>query len=610
MRLFRNYKFLLILSVLLMVLSAVVASLVQTSSGRVQLTDLRWEARPGMVLSALLYKPANASDQLPAPAIVLGHGWWGNREMQGPVAVELSRRGYVVIAVDLYGHGNSSFLNAANIELGGTGVYDAVRFVADLPYVDKTRIGVCGHSHGARAANLSIALDNESESPLIAAVMLVGNDPVYTNSVGTYTNSYGHRHVGVIADQYDEFYFRSYGPSHEVLTPPREYIHTANAQSFLHFGADPAHFSDERSAGQFYTDHDAVRIAYTPAETHPWSPISQTTIASQVAFFERTLGAPARIDARAQVWQIKETFTAIGLIGFALFLVFFPVWLLRTPLFAALATEALPTTTMPNLAGLAWVWSGLIFATAIFGGSYVVLGNLRWMQGIAFNAVPTIFRQGAVFAIAFWLLINGVTCIVIMTVSYLFFWRDHGLDLRATGVLPGWKKSIHGVALAFVVVAAAYGIVFALHFFFLTDFRFWLLAVRTFTLDKLWFALLYMPMLLVFFCSNSVAINCFYNRPLFGGKALDLAGLALFNVLAPVVIIAAQYITFFRTGYTISGFGSIFGIWLFPVVVYLAASVFISRKLYNATNNPYIGGFINAAVVTFISVANTLTVSV
>jgi hypothetical protein len=35
----------------------------------------------------------------------------------------------------------------------------------------------------------------------------------------------------------------------------------------------------------------------------------------------------------------------------------------------------------------------------------------------------------------------------------------------------------------------------------------------------------------------------------------------------------------------------------------------ISRKIYRATNNPYIGGFINAVVVTIIAVTNTLTVT-
>ena len=44
------------------------------------------------------------------------------------------------------------------------------------------------------------------------------------------------------------------------------------------------------------------------------------------------------------------------------------------------------------------------------------------------------------------------------------------------------------------------------------------------------------------------------------------------------------------------------------MIVILAVAAVVSRKIYRATNNPYIGGFIMAAVVTLVSVTNTLTV--
>ena len=46
---------------------------------------------------------------------------------------------------------------------------------------------------------------------------------------------------------------------------------------------------------------------------------------------------------------------------------------------------------------------------------------------------------------------------------------------------------------------------------------------------------------------------------------------------------------------------------MFPVVVFLPVAAVISRKLYRATGNPYVGAFVNAATVTMISVSNTLT---
>ena len=603
----KRNPFWLALSLVLMLMSAIVASAVQTNAGTVAVKDMRWETSSGQMISALLFKPDAVTADSQAPAIIVSHGWWNNREMQDANFVELARRGYVVVSIDMYGHGNSSPLVNDQVQLGGTGMYDVVKLVADLPYVDPDMIGVSGHSNGARAANFSVALDNEADEQLIDAVFLVDNDPVYTDADGAYTNIYGTRDVGLVADQYDEFFFRSYSPEGVALTPPRDYISTPNAQSFLNFGADPAE-GDPRSAGEFYAEGDADRIVYTPAETHPWGTISKTTVGSQVEFWERVFPAPNAIDPGTQVWQVKETATAFGLIGFGIFLVAFARALLGTRAFAGLRVTDPAPLAATSRKGLAWFWGGLVVSALFSGWSYVWLSQQPVMQGIAFNAVPTIFTQGAVFFIATWAAINGVAGLIIMTVSYFAFGKKNGVDLRAAGVLPGWRKFFHGIGLGAVVVAAGFGIVFVLDYFFKTDFRFWVVAVKAFGADKLWIGLLYVPFFLVYFLANSVAINGFNRFTLRGKEWLNTLVLALANAIAPIVLVIAQYATFFITGETIPGFGGIFSIWLFPVILILAVSAVISRKIYRATNNPYIGGFINAAVGTIISVSNTLTV--
>ena len=212
------------------------------------------------------------------------------------------------------------------------------------------------------------------------------------------------------------------------------------------------------------------------------------------------------------------------------------------------------------------------------------------------------------FFIALWAAINGLAAIVIMVVSYLLFGRKNGLNLREQGLLPGWRKVGLAAALAVVTVAAAYGIVFFLSWMLNTDFRFWVIAVKDFGADKLWIALLYVPFFLVYFVANSVAINVFNRFTLRGKEWLNTAVLALVNAVAAIVLVVAQYVTFFVSGETIPGFGGIFSIWLFPVIVILMATAVLSRKLYRITGNPYIGGFISALVVTLIAVTNTLTV--
>ena len=608
-KLVRRNSFWLALSLVLMVVSSIVASAVQTSGYTVTVKDMSWETSNGESMSALLYKPNGVSADNKAPAIVVAHGWWNNKEMQDANYVELARRGYVVLSIDMYGHGDSDYLKYSDLAANGTGMYDGVKLLANLPYVDTSKIGVTGHSNGARAANFSVAIDNAAEKPLIAAVFLVDNDPVYRDAANdnAYFNMYGDRDTGLVADQYDEFFFRSYSAEGVRLTSPRDYITTDNAQSFLNYGVDPTKDGEKRDANTIYNDGGSIRVVYTPAQTHPWGTISKQTVSDQIAFWQEAFGAPNAIDSGSQTWQWKELFTTFGLIGFMIFLLAFARALLTTRAFAGLKAEQ-PVATANTRKGLAWFWGGLLVSALFSGVSYVLLSQASWMSGIAFNVVPTIFTQGAVFFIAFWAFINGIAAIVIMGLSYLLFGRKNGLAPRALGLLPGWRKFFQALGLAAVTVTAAYLIVFFFSWLLHTDFRWWVIAVKDFGADKLWIALLYVPFFLVYFLANSIAINVFNRFTLRGREWLNTLVLALVNALAPIVLVVAQYTTFFITGEPIPGFSGIASIWLFPVILILAATAVLSRKLYRATGNPYIGGFISAAVVTLVAVTNTLTV--
>ncbi|WP_062210288.1 alpha/beta hydrolase family protein [Demequina oxidasica] len=608
----KRNSFWLILSLVLVLISAVGASLVQTNGGKVAIKDMQWETSSGRMLNALLFKPENATVENPAPAVVVSHGWWNNREMQDANYVELARRGYVVISIDMYGHGNSDPLPADEIPVGGTGMYDAVKLMADLPYVDATRIGVSGHSNGARAANFSVAIDNEMPTPLIASVFLVDNEAFYNDAANdnAYYNMYGSRDVGLNADQYDEFFFRSYSAEGEVLTPPREFATTDNAQSFLHFGAAPGTYDDVREIDTYYTENidgvDAVRILHTPAETHPWGTISAETVSNQIDFFDTTLGAPNEEVGTGQVWQVKEFFTTLGVIGFGIFLVAFTRMMLQTRAFSSLKIKEKMAIAPANRIGKVWFWGGLLISAVFSGWSYLWLSKQTSLSGVVFNSEPSFFVEGAVFFIALWAAINGVFAAIVMTLSYLFNVRKQGKTLRDIGVLPGWASFGKGIGLAAIVVSASFSLVFFVDYFFKTDFRLWVFAIKVFPPDKIGYALLVLPLFLIYFVANSVIVNSFSRISIGGKEWVNTALLAFFNALGPLVLVIWQYSTFFNTGHLVDGFGGIFSIWLFPTLIMLPAAAVISRKIYRETNNPYIAGFINATAVALIAASNSL----
>lgn len=607
-KLFKRNGFWLVLSLVLVLISAVGASLVQTDGGTVKVKEMYWETSTGVGLSALIFKPDSATAENPAPAIVVSHGRYNNKEMQEGNFVELARRGYVVISIDMYGHGDSDYTTIDTNATGGTGMYDAVKLLADLPYVDTDRIGVTGHSAGGFAVNYSIAIDNAADEQLIAAALLVSADPTYADADGNLVDVFGDRDAGVIAGQYDEFFFRVNGPT-GPSNAPRDYIETPNAQSFLNYGSEGG---EAREADTVYTDGGGMRVIYTPAEIHPWAHFSAESVGYAVEFFEDALGAPEPIAPEAQLWQLREFFTALGLVGFGIFLVAFTRALLATRPFAALAAEQAPQILPATRKGLAWFWGGVVASVIISAVSFVLVTVNPTVSGIGFFGAPPLHPQGPPFFIGVWAALNGIAGLIILAITYNAFGKKNGQTFRAAGVLPGWRKLAHTLGLAAVVVASAYALVFIVDYFFTTDFRLWVLAIRAFEPDKLLIALPYLPFFLLYFVVNSILINGFNRVTLAGKEWLNTAVLAVANALGPIILIVIQYTTFVATGLPVSGLGpfsAMYVIWLFPVVVILAAAAIISRKIYRATGNPWLAGFINAGVVTLIAVSNSLTMA-
>ena len=181
--------------------------MVQTGGGAIKYHDITMVTDSGHELDALLLVPKNATRENPAPAIVTSHGWYNNREMQDLNYVEYARRGYVVISISMYGHGDSEVIPDGtwwDAENNANGLYDAVKYIARLPYVDASRIGVTGHSNGALASRVAVMQDEEG---LIAAALLVSNDAVYKKD-DQWVNIFGSRDAGIVACQYDEFFHR------------------------------------------------------------------------------------------------------------------------------------------------------------------------------------------------------------------------------------------------------------------------------------------------------------------------------------------------------------------------------------------------------------------
>ena len=605
MKAMKNARFWVAIALVLCLIGSIGASQIQSCGGKLTIKDLSWESPSGFLLSGTLYRPPTANSENRAPAVVTVEGWYNNKEMQDLYSIELARRGYVVLALDMHGHGNSEATTQDALYYGAVGVDAAIQMIASFPYVDVSRIGVTGHSSGGTAANMAVEVDNGREVPLIKAVLQQAGD-WQDDTGGDHSGDYGSRDVGIIASEYDDFYYGTYDDAGNMLTNPKQFMETPGAKKFLNFNEDG--FEGVAVGGKYYEkDFDgktSYRVIYRPTMIHPLVTYSPLCVSYALDFFELTLGSPRPIASDNQIWQWKAVFNGIGLIGFFLFMYSFAIALLDTPVFNVLkAKEEVKPTVCKDNTGKLWFW-GLALIGAIFSAwSFLFCIDNVYTKTTAF------FVQTGPLTIGTWSAMCGAFAAVLMAIYYFAYGKKNGFCFKDTGIVINFEQAWKSVALAVIVIVVSFGLVFASQYFFQVDYRIYVLAVKTFAADKVIIGLKYLPFFVIFYVINSISVNCFnYNNV--GGK-WNILILAIANSIGSIFIVASQYIYFYATSYQLYGLteGRRIGpIWLFPVMVILFGAAIVSRIIYKKTKNPYIAGLINAMFVVMISVANTFTV--
>ena len=607
----KKSKVWLCIALALMLLSMIVASSIQTSGGDVTIKTLKFETDEGYAMAANLFVPKTATAENPAPAVVSSHGAFNNKEMQDANAIELSRRGFVVLAIDQPAHGNTEFV------AGSAGVYQGVLALSRLPYVDVTRIGVTGHSMGGMSCNNAVAQDNTNEVPLVAAVLLNSADATYVNTTDTslsdtkstnYANVFGNRDVGIIACQYDEFFHKSTDENGNPLSA-YYYMDTPEAQSFLNFGKDPTDLP-VREAYTTYTEEvdgeECIRIIYRPDIIHPWSHFSAKSTAYTIQFFTDTLDAPNAIDENDQVWRAKEFANFAGMLGLVIFIANFAVLMLFTPAFAELRADKEVVPMQADKKGKLWFWISMVVASIFSIAVFLPLTT----KGMA-----TTIKQQQSFAIGLWAAACGLFAIVSMVVYYYTYGKKSGFDLVERGVKISGSKLIKTIVLAIIVACVSISTVFFADYFFKTDFRLWTLALKTFEADKIGIAMWpYIWLFLIYYVASSVSFNCFNYIGLDkkGSSWLNSLMVAVFAALPSVIMLVVQYGTYFNQKHLYWAQASFSGgnppmyvLWHFPMVFILPVAALISRRVYKASKNPYIAGIVNGIIITIMTVTNT-----
>ena len=608
----KQSKIKLAVSLILCLISIVFAGAIQTSWGKVEISEISLETQAG-TLTGYLLRPETASAQNPAPAVVASHGYLNNREMQDLNYIELARRGYVVIAMNAYGHGDSDVAKDAykdTPEVSSGGMIEFVRYLATLPYVDRSEIGVTGHSMGGGYTvttmhyftGLEMQALAEGKSPeeahalnLVNTGVVVGNYPgIIVTENQPFLCSFA-----VIEAKFDEFFYSS---SLEVLS-------SESTQTIIRLQTGEP-FSGTAEEGKFYTNPQTGRSVafYNPSQFHATNHFSTKVVGYLVTAFDHSMPAPDPIPANNQAWLLKEIFNLIGLIGMFLFIVPFTELLMTAPFFEEL--KAKTPDLIPAPANMK-----KYVRTNVISGICITLLTVPFLLLGYLLLINPVWPQDTTGGVGLWCVISGVFGLIAVR-------RGFGKKLKGCGeelhVRIGWKKFGKTILLSLIVCAVTYALVFAADFINQTDFRFWTFDIRVFSAGKVWVMVKYLPFFAAYYIVNALAVS----RSSFQSwsERKQMLVCALFNIMAPALILIITYVPTIFLGKTlwVALLGNATGvlallpsamalipILMIPFVPILAIAAFLGVKLYRRTNSIWPAALINTLMITMITVANT-----
>ncbi len=578
MRNARGNAFVLLLALVFAFAGGLLAYLVQTDYGNVRVDQVRFAADDGRIVNARLYRPANASADAPAPAVLAVHGYINHEGTQAPYAIELSRRGYVVLAIDQPGHGYSDPPAFA----GGFGGIDGLAYLRSLPFVDLDQVVLSGHSMGGWAALIAAAVNPDGYTSVVVSGSSTGT---FGAPEGTPTFP---RNLGLVFGAFDEFSQLMWGSA-----TGEGILRTAKLQAL--FGSD-----GPVAPGVTYgsIDDGTARWLAMPVQTHPMNHITTAGVAPVIDWVQRTTTAPFPLPPEDQVWMWREAGTGLGLLGFFLALFGVSSSLLGTPAFGALRLRVPPAA---GLSGFGW-WLGAAIAAAIPALTYF------WATAEAAQRLPAsrLFPQAITSEIMGWALVNAAITLVLVLLWWATAGRRRGARADTLGLPVG--GFLRAIVFAFVVVGGAHALLALVGGVFQVDFRLWVVAQKLLSQDQLLIALRYVLPFTLFFLVFGLLLHGQLRPADSRAEGADaMIANALIAVGGFVVLLLVQYLPVVTEGQPITILEPLRTIVAYQFIVLLPVAAMLSTYLFARTGSVWPGAWVNGFWVTAYIVASQAT---
>lgn len=633
---------------------------IQTGYGNVQVSTGRIEIDEGN-LAYKLYVPESATADTPAPGVLLLHGYQNDHETCAAYAIELARRGTVVLALDEYGHGatdvglfargwvnhrvkvifgEESEADGTYVSVGGAdrfklmmnfsnlsffddyyskddegntitdsscGGIAAYAVLADMDCVDPSRLGISGHSMGTwsswSVAAAYAGATNEDGVDISPKATVLQCGELFRKSVYDAENIY-FNNVLLLQAKYDEFsYFRDYQNFVDDSV-----LHSEARAEFL--GCEVTDAAWDTTFGNF-SDGSARRMELLETN-HRLTTHDAAGLAVALSWFDEALGMNTTLASHDQVAMIKEWLVfAAMLMAIASMLPLMEL-LIRTPFFAEVAK---PLPSHDGILNKKKWWKNAAITMFLAGATYPFMTQLG--HGL-FPFPENIFRMT---------IGNGFLCWYLLLIAVMLFttalslrkakklgvapWNDLGLSGPEKSEKIDWHLCGKGALLALCMLLMMYVLVAVCESIFLLDFRFIWPFFKTFSTERFLQFLVYVPFFAMFFLLNNSKIfagmrtEATYKSGI-GGFLSTWWRSAIMMVGGVMVIVLIEYIPFFAgigPGADLL-FSSLFGGPFMSILIVFVPQVLVFSLLctyiYRRTGNVYTGAFTVASMAAWV----------
>ena len=603
----KNKLFLYCLVVI--IVSSFFASLIQTSFGKVDVKLMNLKTPDGQNLVYDLYKPSIATENDKQPLIVVVPGFQRSKEALSNIAIELSRRGYVVALIDPYAQGmSSSSLSRLAATTQGYGMFALVNYAyaENFSFVDINKIGSTGHSMGGNAAirgadyfgkeAVKSGKKSKLDSVYISGYVLTLRENILRDSKSN---------MGVSYALYDEGAFRNdlqgWDAGNMKIAP--ESLRTVN--SVLPKDKKVT----EVELGKYYGErsNNTLRVIFNEELLHPFQPYNKEATKNQLDYFDKVFGAPISINSNNQIWQYKEFFTLINMIVSLLMLIPIAKLFLSLSFYKDIVKDIPASLPEQTSKSKMIFWSVFFISALIACISFIPMVDVAKIlfYESANRELTWFFPQRMNNSVMLWAAFNGSIGLVIFFISYYFFGRHHGVNTNSWGLQINKVELFKTIMLGLSIFICYYLILYFVYFLFHVDYRFWFMGVRIFQPEMLLVLVMYFPLFFIFFFSNSLRVNGamrFKNQSEW--KSRLIAGFA--NSLGLMMIIIIQYVTFAWTGTVFWTTNWLSVNLLFGIVPMMFILPYFNRIFFQLTGRVYLGPIVTCLI--FIMILSTNTV--